>query len=229
MRASLQGMNASSANHSDISTVQIRAKLYWKRRLLLPFVGLPLLGVALFHLAMLTLYNSPNNALRIKYFPTVESYVNPLFYQTWSFFAPNPIDQSSFALTRGRLRNGWTPWINVSMYLIKQMRANRLSADELLLTSVSNAVLVGGRELTKSRNLRTPSELMKDGAFRLLIRTSASALQQRYPGSNIQVLQLALSYTVFPRFSHRFETKDKDSAWVESPLIPMPLVDASPW
>src|SRR5262245_19568400 len=79
--------------------------------------GCCLLVVA-FHLAMLFLWNAPQNLARERLGAPMHTWISPLFLQNWRLFAPNPRSENIHMLVQARisLPGGVkeTPWVDLT-------------------------------------------------------------------------------------------------------------------
>ena len=164
------------------------------------------------HLALTWLYNSPDNIVKIRYAQPLNSYFGRILYQNWSFFAPDPIDSDLSLLARARYRHGpVTFWINISEPLIDDLHRSRFSSYEFVATSVMNAMLAARREAPAKHRVHTSSLMTSHYYLRALYRTGASVIQHMHPAQKFDLIQIAFSELVFPRFTQR---RKSDSAGV---------------
>ena len=163
-----------------------------------------------FHIAILTLYNGPDNAIKINAQPLLDWYVGPLLAQHWSFFAPIPVDKDVEYLIRGRDKGGqWTPWINISRITTEKIQENRASNFDLIVTGIHNAVLdAGSYNVPKLR--REGQSMYTYRSVLYLARTGTSLLESLFPARSFVQIQSAIFISEFPRFTKRFES-NRDS------------------
>ncbi len=163
-----------------------------------------------FHLLVLFLFNAPPNAVRIAVEPEMNAYIMPFFYQDWSFFAPTPIDHDFSLLARLRLADGkMTPWADISTPMIRAWQQNRLSAQEMLVTGVSNAMQDAARNHDVMNAIQTGkrSDLYEIEGPRILYRISAAVLGPLYADEKPSGIQVAIQVYEFPRFTKRYQAK----------------------
>ena len=67
---------------------------------------LVLLCLVAFHFTTTALYVSPPNPLKIKLINPLHAYMDPIFGQAWTLFAPNPLAHSSHLATVCKWREG---------------------------------------------------------------------------------------------------------------------------
>ncbi|ACU70407.1 conserved hypothetical protein [Catenulispora acidiphila DSM 44928] len=88
---------------------------WWSRALL----GVSVLGIsllALYHLSITFLTNSPTNTVSTKFATPISKWVYPWFEQNWRLFAPNPMSQNFTVEARVSTDcyTDVTPWYNLS-------------------------------------------------------------------------------------------------------------------
>lgn len=87
-----------------------------------------LLVVLVFHFSIILLSVIPFNPITHKTNNIVYSYIDPLFTQTWTLFAPDPIHTNEALQIQLELANGkTTEWIDATNPLIEKMHANYIS------------------------------------------------------------------------------------------------------
>ncbi|CDR29227.1 DUF5819 family protein [Staphylococcus schweitzeri] len=92
---------------------------------LLPIILVLLLFV---HFSLITIVVSPFNPISSKIGTVAGKYVNPLFTQTWTLFAPDPIDRNTSLQIKYEYKNGQkSNWIDSGSNLTKNMHSNYFS------------------------------------------------------------------------------------------------------
>jgi len=179
-------------------------------RLLSQYLFVSVCGVLLLlHALLLFLFNSPDNPIKLALDPEMRVF-GQIFYQNWSFFAPTPIDEDIDLLVRARTKGARpTRWISVEEPLIRTMQNNRMSAYELVLTDVSNSVIMAQQSLQKL-NPRQVHHLTDTAEFRYLYRTGESIVKSAFPDRRFDDVQIAFWIGRFPRFTHRLEHTSND-------------------
>lgn len=101
-------------------------------------------GFLVFHFSLLFINDMPSNYLSIKFGRFINAYVDPIFAQNWTLFAPNPISTNDDILVKYYyIKNGTThisPWTDISDSLIQQIQRNRISSYSTVEIMFSNAV-----------------------------------------------------------------------------------------
>ncbi|MCM2588075.1 DUF5819 family protein [Rossellomorea marisflavi] len=86
----------------------------------------------IFHTSMTISYNFPLTPLKYKYENFISSYMNPLFQQTWTLFAPNPSNTNNNLQFRIEYKkankNLETDWISLSDKFISQTKKKLFSS-----------------------------------------------------------------------------------------------------
>lgn len=75
-------------------------------------------------------YNFPMTPLKEKYEPYINSYIDPLFTQTWTLFAPTPVNTNTKFEVKFTYNDGFkeTGWINISDLIHDKSQANYFSS-----------------------------------------------------------------------------------------------------
>jgi hypothetical protein len=193
-------------------------------------ISVVMCAALLAHMLVCFIAAGPDNYIKLEHDVQINQYVSRLFGQSWGFFAPEPIASNLIVVVRGASVDGKTTgWIDVSDALIDQLQANRLSSYELITTSVSNAV--GAFENNKAggklQALGLGKDLYREVFFRIITRTGASILEEKYPGRKLRSIQIGIIDELFPRFTRRFDGDDKSKAHMELyKWMPAPQVTA---
>ncbi len=82
------------------------------------------------HFLMILLYTLPINPVSVRLHGPISRYVEPLFYQNWQLFAPEPLDSAQGLLLRVRVRDGTnsektTEFIDITSPKISALHATR--------------------------------------------------------------------------------------------------------
>lgn len=167
--------------------------------------ALLLLTVALtVHFVLLWFWNAPSNVIKTRLTPVLSTYVAPLLYQNWSFFAPQPVDRDMTLLARAQTSNGViTPWFDVLGYFVAGLRQNRLSHREMTITSISNAILDTNQIMAQLHSRAGDLNYYDFPNPRILYRVGADAVQSRYRHEVFNAVQIAIVAREFPRFAKR--------------------------
>ncbi|WP_432357034.1 DUF5819 family protein [Sporosarcina sp. UB5] len=100
----------------------------------------------LIHFSITILYNSPVNPITYKYYPAIQSYMQPLFNQNWKLFAPDPVSNNHKLLVKGYYKgeNGKeneTQWIDVTELLVTELHKNRLTPLRLAVAQITTSTI----------------------------------------------------------------------------------------
>lgn len=72
-----------------------------------------LLFLVIFHSSITVIYNTPITPFKEKYVKAIDAYMNPLFSQTWTLFAPNPVNTNiNIEVKFSYENNEESNWIN---------------------------------------------------------------------------------------------------------------------
>lgn len=94
-------------------------------RLIVAAVGL----VVFQHLLMTVLYLLPANVAKRSLGEKVQAYMEPLFYQNWHLFSPDPGISSTHMVVRCQNEDGqWTSWLEPNKPLQDRIDRNRVSS-----------------------------------------------------------------------------------------------------
>ncbi|QHT46190.1 hypothetical protein M662_06690 [Bacillus sp. SB49] len=82
-----------------------------------------------FHFTMLGLSVGPNNPVSVTHREAINQYKDPLFYQNWNLFAPEPISKNHKILVKYRTESGEeSDWNDISTPILDSNQQNRFSA-----------------------------------------------------------------------------------------------------
>ncbi len=84
-------------------------------------------GLFALHFLVVVIASLGGNYLPAKYWYALAPYVDPLFYQNYKVFAPDPPTQSRAVVFRFHTQDGWSPWQWPGFEHLYEMQANRLS------------------------------------------------------------------------------------------------------
>ena len=87
-------------------------------------------ALALYHLGITFLTNSPTNTVSTKFATPIAKWVYPWFEQNWRLFAPNPMSQNFTVEARVSTDcySSVTPWYNLSQMDYDTIRTTRSRA-----------------------------------------------------------------------------------------------------
>jgi len=170
------------------------------------------------HFTLIQLANMPLNPIRLALSSTINAYVNPLFTQNWSFFAPQPVDNDLSIVVRGRYSNGRTrtesSWTDVTDPLIDALRRSRLTPLQLEELMLSNAVVSFNNTINQSPTttyLRNGTRYVRRIIpanvdpldLGIITRTGMAVLERTYPSRQFTAVQIGVLVHQFPRFTKR--------------------------
>lgn len=102
------------------------------------------------HFALTVLFVAPTNPLSIELQPLLQAYIGGLFYQNWSFFAPDPVQTNDILLVlplrevpqtaSGLMALPDTGWYDLSSPAWHAFQANRFAAYDRVSRPQSNLV-----------------------------------------------------------------------------------------
>ncbi len=180
-------------------------RLFW-----VGFLGL----VTAVHFAVLCLANLPVNPISLPLRPLLKAYTRPLFIQSWTLFAPEPIDRDLYLLAQLETRdsNGRvsrTPWLNLTDVFLVRMRANYLTRLDVVkesVTSIEADLANMGPPDAKEDRMRKVG-----GADPLAIgeRTALAYARTQPALASVTRLRLGLLQHPFPRFTRRNMPDDR--------------------
>lgn len=133
-------------------------------------VVLALITALVVHYAIIWVYLTPDNPLKLSVWKQVSGYVHPIFAQNWQLFAPNPISQDELVHVKVRWREEgtqkvWeTAWIDLTTPIFNGIHRTRIGPysklarphtgvkESLAFTDdVAQAMRERGREIAKER------------------------------------------------------------------------------
>ena len=177
------------------------------------------LGLALAaHFSLIALSILPLNPLSYRCSRAVAAYVDPLFFQRWSLFAPDPIDADNSAFARGYYHDGarelLTPWIDFTDPILERVRALPVTPLNLTVTVLSKAT---GSIFTET-GIAAASPADRDAMLKrwedpasqprglvVLEAAGAAALRSAYPELRFERVQIMLSIRTVPPFTRRYD------------------------
>ncbi|WP_142505906.1 DUF5819 family protein [Melghirimyces algeriensis] len=195
----------------------------------LPLVWALFLAFALlFHFFVTSLYLTPDNPVKSRWWDSLYAYMDPLFAQNWKFFAPNPVSQHREIWVKGRIRNETgqfqeTDWKNITRPLIRQKQKRRIGSDQKV-----HRYFISGARLFKSDK----DSNKKKGEW-MLQRVASTALKQMFSEQEIQQIKFRVVTNTFPRFKERQKGDHttplhfQESDWLE--IQPIPSGTAREW
>jgi len=220
------------------------------RRLLALVPGL--IGVVLcVHFSMTLAYLLPLNPVTLRTTALVERYMTPWFAQSWTFFAPNPINETRSLLVACRLRQPAgatveTAWVDVSAPVWAAQAQQRFSAAAWLARLQAHVIQLSTDQeglLDAAQRRRLAAEAAAapqlDGlsaaedtrralAAHLRARLGAAYCDQWYGTGQTIATRVAVAVLRFPRFSQRHlpdragELQVYPFAWADyAPVAPL--------
>ncbi len=184
--------------------------------LLLPCVLAAVLAV---HFAMTALYLLPLNPLKLRYGGTVISYMEPIFTQKWSLFAPEPLTVARVLLVRCKGPDGAvSTWEDVTSPLMHDKWSSRFTPSDRLLSAEYGAVaiLLGPEEELLQRLRKHPerfaepiatldrvSQERREAGARMLGRIASERCDHRFGIGRTASVQVRLVLIHPPPFSAR--------------------------
>ena len=174
-----------------------------------------------FHFAAIGFYLLPLNPVKLAWNPLLASYVNPLFYQNWHLFAPDPINSSQSVIGKCRAGDVESDWFDITQGIIERLEEDPISSalssvlhlqQNLILayiqgSSQSDEVLLirfcqdqPDVEYCRNRDKRATGEraLAVDGLVRLVTDVCVT---NGFP--DVDSVYVRLADLAFPRFSSR--------------------------
>lgn len=103
-------------------------RLHWS----IKAVALVVLAALVVHYAIIWLYLTPDNPVKLATWKHVNGYVHPMFAQNWQLFAPNPISQDELVHVKVRWREDgkqkvWeTDWIDLTTPIFEGIHRTRI-------------------------------------------------------------------------------------------------------
>lgn len=88
--------------------------------------------ILLFHFAVIFLYLTPTNPIKLRLWTEIHTYVHPLFAQNWKLFAPEPIAENQIVMVRARTRDratgelGHSAWLDITSPVMTQIHRHRI-------------------------------------------------------------------------------------------------------
>lgn len=86
--------------HAETSKASDRIVIGW---------GWTLCAILVTHFVATTIYVSPHNGLRLSLLPIVAPWIEPVFHQQWTLFAPDPLKSTDYLLVQCLIATGSEP------------------------------------------------------------------------------------------------------------------------
>lgn len=208
-----------------------------ERQPLKPAVGVlaVLLGaVFLLHFAVTALVVGPVNPISLQFGREINSYTGRMFQQTWTLFAPTPINDERGLLIRARLRDEQgllleTEWHDITSGPIDRIHEQRLFPPRHSRIISNGIQLLGWRDPVvdrireqlivqpmedaddpRSRFPFSPAEERYLESMEEILRQIATVHARDRWGDGVEAVQVRLAVNEFPPFSRRREPDSAD-------------------
>lgn len=182
--------------------------------LLWSFLFLLLCLTLAFHFLMVLFFNSPENELSKPYKTLNKAYMEPIFFQDFKLFAPDPVTSNQTLYIRGtyrdRHKNGLhTEWINITAPIASSIQENRFSSQQYIKTTVTHAVgtMVRAYFTDKKdflKRYRYTGDVRKlPYSMVVLNRLGSGELQKKYPDLQFESMDMKIEVERFPPYAKR--------------------------
>ena len=182
------------------------------------------------HFSILFFYQLPDNPLKHEFKYEIHSYVDPFFTQTWTLFAPNPINSNMSLLLRFKyekddLKTKTSNWIDITESLIEDRKkrfwspSQRMSKftqscmsdiqenNDLILKQI-NKIDSLKQDTIKAKDFYNKAMSIAHG-HKYIIEYSKYIAKNYFEKNEIVVYKIKMQYRIldsqFPRFSKRKE------------------------
>lgn len=210
-----------------MTRIRSALRAHWKRYLVMSWATV-LAAALVFHFSMTLLYLTPDNPLRVRVAGIVEGYMNPLFAQRWSLFAPDLArDDRRFYVqcrltdTDGSFHD--SPFQDVETFRLEAKRTRKFTEQDRL-HRVTNAIPLtmfgesGDRERFQKLIERHPEDerykvLMDlfeneqrtqfEYGMRLASRAASAECDRMYGSGNTIATRVRIVIAKIPKFSER--------------------------
>jgi Family of unknown function (DUF5819) len=200
-----------------------RLRSLWWVTLALVFICLTFHFVILFTLSM------PLNPIQYTFMSPMETYSSTFFFQDWRLFAPDPISnnivvsaRATFPSSVGSTGIQYTPWKDLTDPLIHAVQQNRfaeMQIPELMLSNAAISIVNKGAYTPGSASYKAISHGQYSPEYLVLIRYACHILNQSYPQTHFESLQLSITVTQPPDFLHYMSNENKVVGISFFPLI----------
>ncbi|QXE02890.1 DUF5819 family protein [Terribacillus sp. DMT04] len=194
---------------------------------MIKFIPIILTFILTAHFIILLFSVIPFNPVVLKYNKQITNYVNPLFTQTWTLFAPDPISSNDALHIKLEFEEGGTGWIDTTNPIVEKMHGNYFSPYNRLgritqsITSqmLSEEPLVHDlRESIKAKDDKNESlaELDKQSKNRYdtnheyLLRYASSYAKYLFPHEKIETIEMRVLNQKSIPYSERNENKERE-------------------
>ena len=191
------------------------------------------IGVLLFavHFTITALYLTPLNPIKLRLYPLIQTWMNPLFQQNWHLFAPNPLSSNQSLLARCRSGAITSDWIDITSAILDKYYENRLSSAKAIGGIQVNALISAVRgglpieeplyvsychnkdmETGACAQLKEHSTIEFQRSQSILGSMAVEGCQQFMPGMKINGVFVRIAQLDYPRFSERHKPDSEGKA-----------------
>ncbi|PAD20662.1 DUF5819 family protein [Terribacillus saccharophilus] len=191
------------------------------------FIPVILTFILITHFFALLLSVIPFNPVVLKYNEQITNYVNPLFTQTWTLFAPDPISSNDALHIKLEFEEGETEWIDTTNPIVGKMHDNYFSPYNRLgriTQSITSQMLTEEplvhdlRESIKTKDdkneslaeLDKQSEKRYDTNHEYLLRYASSYAKHLFPNEKIETIEMRVLHQKSIPYSERNEDIERE-------------------
>jgi len=159
----------------------------------------------------------------------MDTYTNTFFYQNWRLFAPDPISNNFVVSARATFPSSthsagiqYTPWKDLTDPLIHAVQQNRfteLQIPELMLSNAAVTIINEGAYTPGSALYQAISHGKYPPEYLIIVRYACHILNQSYPQTHFESLQLSITTIQPPDFLHYMSNGNKVLSISLFPLI----------
>lgn len=188
-----------------------------------------LIMILIFHSSITVLYNFPTTPFKLQFDKYVNAYMNPLFQQTWTLFAPTPVNTNNNLQVRVEYYENNTlkesNWISLSDKFNNETQQSyfhpyrQYSSILTQLESSTIKALINAYEKESYENIDAKEFLQLNPGAQILYDFAYYNIREEF--INIKSIQLRYVIEYFPEYASSSEKSEYD-------IIKFPLLNDIP-
>lgn len=161
------------------------------------------------HCLLTICYNLPTNPFSKKHENIIHSYMNPLFSQTWTLFAPNPVSSNNNLQVQFYTAENKSKWFDISSYYQKYSRKYYLhpyTYKNSILTQLESDIISDIDKVNKKKKGNSENKKFYDENIR--VKKLYNFINEELEDQGIKPDKIQLKYEteVFPSYASKEKT-----------------------
>lgn len=212
-----------------LKQLQLKMNAFFNLKIIVKIITLFCIAILCVHFSILGIYQLPKNPIQHQFKYELNDYVNPFFTQTWTLFAPNPINFNMSLLMRFEYEDNGetklTEWVDLTEPILKLRKDNFLAPllrinkfTESCMSSINNDHIAIMNHIAETDSIKTDSVKSKELYYKTIASSYGYKSIIQYSkyvaknylktnsieGKNVK-MQFKIFNAIFPRFSKRKE------------------------